>query len=67
VIISWVDFEGTNWPGDVGSQARLFSAQFEPLDGAVGSSQVTVSSHFTSPGYSLKSQAVSVELQGSPT
>ena len=62
VILSWIDFDGVSWPGDLGSQAKLFSAQFEPIDGATGSSQVTVSRHFTSPGYSLRSQTVSVEL-----
>lgn len=62
VILSWLDYEGIKWLRDASLPAALFSASFEPVVGATGSTQVNVSPHFTSPGYILRSQTVSVEM-----
>lgn len=62
VILSWLDYENVQWPADVSLPAPLFAASFEPVTGASGSTHVTVSPHFNSPGYTLLSQSVSVEL-----
>lgn len=62
VILSWLNYESAQWLEDVTLPAPLFAASFDPVVGAVGSTQVTVSSHFNSPGYKLRTQVVSVEL-----
>lgn len=62
VIISWLDYENAEWLSDAVFPAALFSASFVTVEGEEGSTHVTLSSHFTSPSYYLKSQIVSVEL-----
>lgn len=62
VILSWLDYENTEWLNNIGSSAVLFAASFEPVEGAVGTTHVTLSPHFVSPGYKLHSQIVSVEM-----
>lgn len=62
VILSWLDHENISWPSNVSLPAALFSANFEPVAGVSGSTHVTLSPHFNTPGYTLHTQSVSVEL-----
>lgn len=62
VVLSWLDHENVSWPSNVSLPAALFSASFEPVAGGSGSTHVTLSSHFNSPGYTLQTQSVSIEL-----
>lgn len=62
VIISWLDYENAEWLSEVNLPVALFAAGFKPVKGGSGSTQITLSSHFTSPGFELHSQVVSVEL-----
>lgn len=62
VTISWVDFNGSQWISNAQLPLSLFSARFDPVNGAKGSTQITVSQPFTSQGFGLNAQTVSVEL-----
>lgn len=62
VILSWLDYEQLSWPAEISLPAALFSASFEPVSGVSGDTHVTLSPHFNTPGYTLQTQSVSVEL-----
>lgn len=62
VILSWLDYENVSWPGEANLAAPLFAVSFDVVEGASGSTHITISDHFNTPGYTLQTQSVSVNL-----
>ena len=62
ITVSWVDFEDAQWLSGTTLPLSLFSAKFEPVVGASGSTQVNVIPQSMGLKQSIVTQTVSVEL-----
>lgn len=62
ITLSWIDFEEAQWLSGVTLPLSLFSARFEPVAGASGSTQVNVSPQSVGAENNMVTQTASVEL-----